>query len=84
MTILFSTVLFVNGHPVQYEMCADGDLLRLWPTENPNPEISAPRLDIRRAGDGWRVSGSSDGDLVAQVLEDLDANKASFPAPGGS
>ncbi|MDB5251286.1 MAG: hypothetical protein JWP27_455 [Flaviaesturariibacter sp.] len=72
MTNQFSTVLFIEGHPVRYELHADGANFRLWPTENPNLELHPPRIDVALVDGSWVIGGISDRDLIAQVLEDLE------------
>ena len=76
MHTLFSTVLFVDGHPVRYEMTALDGSFRLFPAENPNPDLSPPVLCVGRSACGWIVRGTTDPDLLAQVLEDLQVNGA--------
>lgn len=69
---LFSTVLFVDGSPVGYKVMAEerGRLL-LNPAENPNRDIIPPVIHAKNEGGYWRIEGTTDRDLIDQVLEDI-------------
>lgn len=70
--VLFSTVLFVEGNPVGYQVREVGrNRLSLNPAENPNREIIPPVIQAKQENGRWRVEGTRDRDLIDQVLEDL-------------
>lgn len=70
--VLFSTVLFIEGNPVGYQvMEEDRNRLRLNPAENPNREIAPPIITASQEKGYWQVEGTRDRDLIAQVLEDI-------------
>lgn len=72
LMVLFSTVLFIEGHPVGYQVLEeDKNRLRLNPAENPNREIAPPVIVARQEEGFWHVEGTRDRDLIAQVLEDI-------------
>jgi hypothetical protein len=68
---LFTTVLFVNGNPVGYEVQKDQNRLRLNPAENPNREITPPVIFVNNIDGHLEVEGTSDRDLIDQVIEDV-------------
>ncbi|HEV7332861.1 MAG TPA: hypothetical protein VGN63_17610 [Flavisolibacter sp.] len=70
--VLFSTVLFVEGNPVGYQVMEVGrNRLRLNPAENPNREIVPPVIQVKQEAGFWQVEGTRDRDLIDQVLEDI-------------
>lgn len=70
--VLFSTVLFIEGNPVGYQVLEeDRNRLRLNPAENPNREIAPPIILASQEEGFWRVEGTRDRDLIDQVLEDI-------------
>lgn len=70
--ILFSTVLFVDGNPVGYQVKeVDHHRLTLNPAENPNRAIMAPVIEAWNKDGNWQVQGTTDRDLIDQVLEDI-------------
>lgn len=70
--VLFSTVLFVEGNPVGYQVMEAGrNRLTLNPAENPNREIIPPVIMAKQENGYWRVEGTRDRDLIDQVLEDI-------------
>ena len=72
LMVLFSTVLFIEGNPVGYQvMEEDRNRLRLNPAENPHRDISPPIILASQEEGYWRVEGTRDRDLIAQVLEDI-------------
>lgn len=75
----FSTVLFVEGNPVGYTVSKEQDRVVLNPAENPNRGIFPPALSARREGDRWMVDGTSDRDLIDQVIEDITLNEGKIP-----
>lgn len=75
----FSTVLFVEGNPVGYTVSKEQDRVVLNPAENPNRGIFPPALSARREGDNWMVDGTSDRDLIDQVIEDITLNEGKLP-----
>lgn len=68
---LFTTVLFVNGNPVGYEVREDKGRITLNPAENPNREIVPPVIYVSKEDGHFRVDGTSDQDLIDQVIEDI-------------
>ena len=75
----FSTVLFVEGNPVGYTVSKEQDRLVLNPAENPNRGILPPHLSARRDGNHWQVDGTTDRDLIDQVIEDITLNEGKIP-----
>lgn len=75
----FSTVLFVDGNPVGYTVSTEQDRVVLNPAENPNRGIFPPALSARREGDHWQVDGTTDRDLIDQVIEDITLNEGKIP-----
>lgn len=75
----FSTVLFVDGNPVGYTVSTEDDRVVLNPAENPNRQILPPALSARRQGDQWLVDGTTDRDLIDQVIEDITLNEGKIP-----
>ena len=69
--LLFSTVLFVDGNPVGYEVHQEKTRLVLDPAVNPNPHVYPPVLYARNDHDQWCVEGTHCRDLIDQVREDL-------------
>lgn len=80
--LLFSTVLFVEGNPVGYRVVRDKDRLVLNPAENPGRGIYPPAITARRRGKDWVVEGTTDRDLIAQVIEDVRLNEGNLPHNG--
>lgn len=76
---VFSTVLFVNGNPVGYKVFREQGSFLLNPAENPNRLIEPPALRAQHQQDGWLIEGTSDRDLIDQVIEDVTNNEAAFP-----
>lgn len=73
--MLFSTVLFVDGNPVGYQVYREEhNRLRLNPAENPNREIRPPVLSAFNDGGEWTVDGTANRDLIDQVIEDITMN----------
>jgi hypothetical protein len=68
---LFTTVLFVNGNPVGYEVCEDAGRIHLNPAENPNREIVPPVMYVSTDAGHIQVDGTNDQDLIDQVIEDI-------------
>ncbi|MBB1282805.1 hypothetical protein HRH25_00345 [Flavisolibacter sp. BT320] len=78
--VLFSTVLFIEGHPVGYQVLEeDRNRLRLNPAENPNREIAPPIILASQESGFWRVEGTRDRDLIDQVLEDISLQLPTAP-----
>lgn len=75
----FSTVLFVEGNPVGYRVSQEEDRVVLNPAENPNRHIIPPALSVRKEGDEWLVDGTTDRDLIDQVIEDITLNEGKIP-----
>ena len=73
--VLFSTVLFVDGNPVGYEVYEEGNRLVLNPAENPNREIHPPVLAAKNKSGKWLVEGTENRDLIDQVIEDISLNE---------
>ena len=72
--LLFSTVLFVDGNPVGYTVCQEKDRIFLNPAENPNREVQPPVLSVDRRNGQFHVNGTSDQNLIDQVVEDISQN----------
>jgi hypothetical protein len=75
----FSIVLFVDGNPVGYTVYQEQDRVVLNPSENPNRNIYPPTLSARRVADQWLVDGTTDRDLIDQVIEDMTLNEGKIP-----
>jgi hypothetical protein len=71
---LFTTVLFIEGNPVGYEVQKDQQGFRLNPAENPNREVEAPVLFVNKQEGFIKVEGTLDRNLIDQVIEDLTIN----------
>jgi hypothetical protein len=69
--LLFSTVLFVEGNPVGYQVHEEKDRLVLNPAENPNRGLIPPVLEVVRNPAAISVRGTNDRDLIDQVIEDV-------------
>ncbi len=70
--VLFSTVLFIDGNPVGYQVLKEErNRLSLNPAENPNRNVVPPVITASKEGGYWRVEGTQDRDLIDQVLEDI-------------
>ncbi len=76
---VFSTVLFVNGSPVGYKVYKQNDRLLLNPAENPNRDIFPPAISARNENGSWLVEGTTDRDLIDQVIEDVTLNEGRLP-----
>jgi hypothetical protein len=76
---VFSTVLFVDGNPVGYKVYKQNDRLVLNPAENPNREVLPPAISARNEGGEWLVEGTTDRDLIDQVIEDVTLNENRLP-----
>ncbi|RYY65973.1 MAG: hypothetical protein EOO12_05550 [Chitinophagaceae bacterium] len=70
-TIHFSTVLFVDGQPVSYELVQHKNTVRLVPDSLLALCRSVPEIEATRSGRSWRLEPSLHRDLADQVLEDL-------------
>ncbi|GAB4092610.1 hypothetical protein [Flaviaesturariibacter terrae] len=70
-TTLLSTVLFVDGNPVRYQISRNGDTVHLRPDALMNLQADLPDIVARRSGSTWKLQPAIDRDLAAQVLEDL-------------
>lgn len=68
---LFTTVLFVNGNPVGYEVRQDQGRFRLNPAENPNRDIVPPVIYVTTEEGHLKIDGTNDQDLIDQVIEDI-------------
>jgi len=68
---LFTTILFVDGNPVGYEVQKDQDRIRLNPAENPNREVNPPVIYVSNRDGHLEVEGTTDRDLIDQVIEDV-------------
>ncbi|MES2880501.1 MAG: hypothetical protein V4676_00025 [Bacteroidota bacterium] len=71
---LFSTVLFVDGNPVGYNVEKMENRLVLNPAENPNREIHPPVMMAHCRDGEWQVEGTGSRDLIDQVIEDVSLN----------
>jgi hypothetical protein len=69
--LLFSTVLFVDGNPVGYQVFEENEQLILNPAENPSRDIVPPRLSASQSSGTWKVEGTQSRDLIDQVIEDI-------------
>lgn len=62
-----------------YTVSTEQDRVMLNPAENPNRSILPPALSARREGDHWLVDGTTDRDLIDQVIEDITLNEGKIP-----
>lgn len=76
---LFTTILFVDGNPVKYDVRSEADRLLLLPIDNPNNYLVPPFLYAEADKNGWRISGTQDRDLMDQVIEDICLHAAQLP-----
>ncbi|RYY41366.1 MAG: hypothetical protein EOO08_02190 [Chitinophagaceae bacterium] len=70
-TTLFSTVLFIDGQPVGYQLISSGNTVRLMP-DSLLAITGAPEIEATQVGNGWRLYPELDRNLADQVLEDLE------------
>ena len=70
-TIHCSTVLFVDGQPVNYELVHHNDRVRLVPDTLLALCRGVPEIEATRSDRGWHLEPSLHRDLADQVLEDL-------------
>ncbi|NTS40285.1 hypothetical protein HRG84_05150 [Flavisolibacter sp. BT320] len=78
--VLFSTVLFVEGNPVGYQvMEVERNRLRLNPAENPHRDIAPPVIQASQQNGYWQIEGTRDRDLIDQVLEDISLQLPTAP-----
>ncbi len=68
---LFTTVLFVDGNPVGYEVQKEQERLRLNPAENPNREVEPPVIYVSNKNGYLQIEGTTNRDLIDQVIEDV-------------
>ena len=73
--LLFSTILFVDGEPVGYQVNMNEDQLLLKPAENPSRRFDPPVLMVYCTEGTWHVQGTNHHDLIEQVLNDIKKNK---------
>ena len=69
--LLFSTVLFIDGKAVGYKVVEEENRLILNPAENPSRDTPAPVLSALRQAGEWRVEGTTNRDVIRQVIEDV-------------
>ena len=74
LMFLFSTVLFIDGNPIGYEVLEEKSRLRLNPAENPNRDVQPPTLSARITNGKWQVEGTLNRDLIDQVIEGITMN----------
>lgn len=67
---LVSTVLFVDGHPVGYQLISCGNTVRLLP-DTLLAINGAPEIEATQVGNDWQLRPELDRNLADQVLEDL-------------
>ncbi|MDB5196068.1 MAG: hypothetical protein JWP88_438 [Flaviaesturariibacter sp.] len=72
---LFSTIFFVEGNPVKYEVRLAESTYLLYPSDNPDNFIDPPILSVVKKEGLWEVAGTTDRDLIDQVIEDLELNE---------
>ena len=78
----FSTILFIDGNPFGYEVLTDErNRLSLNPAENPHRELKPPVLTVQNVDGEWKVEGTTNQDLINQVLEEILLN-AHLPTHG--
>ena len=76
----FSTILFVEGHPVKYDISLNDVVASLHPSENPNSFLVPPLLQAQKSSDAWQITGTADRDLIDQVIEELEWNQNKYTA----
>ena len=76
--LLFSTVLFIDGHPVAYHVYHQKGRLILQPDDIIKTNIKVPVLTAVKKENLWMVTGTEDENLVEQVLEDIKNNEQKF------
>jgi hypothetical protein len=75
MKTAFSTVLFVDGNPVGYQVLPqDAGQYIMNPAENPGRKILPPVLHVVNISGQWKVEGTINRDLIDQVLEEVTLN----------
>jgi hypothetical protein len=76
---VFSTVLFVNGLPVAYQVFKEYRLV-FKPAAIGNIPISAPVLFAEKKNHNWIITGTTDANLKAQAIEDIQNNEHKLAA----
>jgi hypothetical protein len=77
--MLYSTVLFVNGSPVGYQVERQNGQFFLNPAENPTRKITPPIMRARIEGGKWFIEGTGDQDLIDQVIYGVANNESKIP-----
>ena len=72
--LLFSTILFVNGIPVSYDVYKEYRLV-FKPAEIKHTLNTVPLLYAEKNKNSWIISGTNDQGLVAQAIEDIKNNE---------
>ena len=71
---VFSTVLFVNGLPVAYQVYKEYRLV-FKPAVTGNVSTAAPVLFAEKKNNNWIITGTTDVNLEAQAIEDIQNNE---------
>lgn len=69
--LLFSTILYINGLPVDYNVEPNEEGYLFDPVFNIHEDLNPPRFTLTASGDRFAIPGSSDEDLLEQASEDL-------------
>ena len=77
--LLFTTVLFVDGNPVAYSVFKEKSRVVLRPDALGETIEKCPELIAKKMKYQWKIKGTEDQNLVAQVIEDLTAREKKFP-----
>lgn len=69
--LVASTVLFVDSHPIGYKIYQEEEEFMLQPSDIPDDSFRPPILYAHHHLENLTVSGTSDQDLIDQVIEDI-------------
>jgi hypothetical protein len=76
--LVFTTVLFVDGKPVTYSVFKESSKVVLRPDAIEETMEKGPEIMAKKMKHQWKIKGTNDQDLVAQVIEDLTAREQQF------
>ncbi|HZF65284.1 MAG TPA: hypothetical protein VEZ55_12390 [Chitinophagaceae bacterium] len=68
---MFSTELYVNGLPVDYNVTAIEKSFVFEPTFNPHEDVEPPSFKVLKEEEQWVLVGVIDDTLKEQVLEEI-------------
>jgi hypothetical protein len=66
-----SLILFVDGLPVRFEVVKNKNVYHLKPLENLIEKTDTPTIKAVVSDHTWQINGTTDQDLIDQIIEDL-------------